>query len=65
MAREGTMTDNVRRLVGLVIALFLIMVGSLLCLEAVWRGTMSEISWLGSFLAVVGGLWLASDWLDF
>ena len=51
-------------MVGLVIAPLLILVGLLLCLEGVGHGKMSEIFWVGPFLAVAGGLWLASDWFD-
>jgi hypothetical protein len=51
-------------MVGLVIAPPLIVVGLWLCLEGVWHGKMGEIFWVGPFLAVVGGLWLASDWFD-
>ena len=39
-------------MVGLVIAPLLILVGLLLCLEGVRRGKMSEIFWVGPFLAV-------------
>ena len=59
------MTDKARRVVGLVIAPLLIVIGSLLCLEGVGHGRMSEVFWAGPFLAIAGGLWLASDWFDF
>jgi hypothetical protein len=65
MAGEVPMTDRARRFFGLAIAPLLIVVGLLLCLEGVWHGKMSEIFWIGPFVAVVGGLWLASDWFDF
>jgi hypothetical protein len=42
-----------------------IVVGLLLCLEGVGHGKMSEIFWVGPFLAIAGGLWLVSDWFDF
>ena len=64
MGTEGTMTDKARRIVGLVIAPLLIVIGSLLCLEGVGHGKMSEVFWVGPFLAIAGGLWLASDWFD-
>ena len=41
-------------MVGLVIAPLLILVGLLLCLEGVGQGKMSEIFWVGPFLAVAG-----------
>jgi hypothetical protein len=59
------MTDKARRMVGLVIAPLLILVGLLLCPERVGHGKMSEIFWVGPFLAVAGGLWLASVGLTF
>jgi hypothetical protein len=58
------MTDKARRLIGLVIAPLLILIGLWLCLEGV-HGKLSEGFWIGPFLAMAGGLWLASDWFDF
>ena len=58
------MTDKGWRIVGLVIAPLLIVVGLLLCLEGVGHGKMGEIFWVGPFLAIAGTLWLASDWFD-
>jgi hypothetical protein len=58
------MTDNVRRLVGLLIAPLLILVGLWLCLEGLY-GKLSDGFWVGPFVAIAGGLWLASDWFDF
>ena len=57
------MTDKARRMVGLVIApLLIILIGLWLCLEGMWHGNQSGgIFWVGSFLALVGGLWLVSD----
>lgn len=59
------MTDKARRMVGLLIAPLLIVVGLWLCLEGVVHGKLSGIFWVGPFLAIAGGLWLASDWFDF
>jgi hypothetical protein len=59
------MTDRARRLVGLVIAPLIIVVGLWLCAEGVWHGKLSGILGIGPFLAIAGGLWLASDWFDF
>jgi hypothetical protein len=52
-------------MVGLVIAPLLIMIGLWLCIEGVWHRTLSGIFWIGPFVAIAGGLWLASDWFDF
>ena len=60
------MTDKARRMVGLVIAPLLMLIGLWLCLEGIWHGNLSGgIFWVGSFLALVGGLWLVSDRFDF
>ena len=60
------MTDKARRMVGLVIAALLMLIGLWLCLEGMWHGKLSGgIFWVGSFLALVGGLWLVSDRFDF
>jgi hypothetical protein len=59
------MTDKVRRLVGLLIAPLLIVVGLRLCAEGVLHGKLSGIFWIGPFVAIAGGLWLASDWFEF
>ena len=59
------MTDKARRKVGIVIAPLLIVVGLWLCLEGVVHGKLSGGLWVGPFLAIAGGLWLASDWFDF
>jgi hypothetical protein len=59
------MTDKVRRLVGLLIAPLLIVVGLWLCAEGVLHGKLSGIFWIGPFVAIAGGLWLASDWFEF
>jgi hypothetical protein len=64
MGREGPMTDKARRVVGLVIAALLILVGLWLCVEGVW-GKLDGVFWIGPFLIIAGGLWLASDWFDF
>ena len=64
MRLEGKMTDKARRLVGLVIAPLLILIGLWMCLEGAWHGTLSGIFGIGPFLAIAGGLWFASDWLD-
>ena len=68
---EG-MTDKARRLVGLITAPLLIVLGLWLVIEGVWHGPLSEIFWIGPFLiwigpflVVGGGLWLASDWFEF
>jgi len=58
------MTDKTRRIVGLVIAPLLILLGLWLCFEGVWQGKLSGIFWIGPFLAIASGLWLASDWFD-
>ena len=58
------MTDNARRLIGLLIAPLLILVGLWLCLEGLY-GKLSDGFWVGPFVAIAGGLWLASDWFDF
>jgi hypothetical protein len=67
---EG-MTDKARRLVGLITAPLLIVLGLWLVIEGVWHGPLSEIFWIGPFLiwigpflVLAGGLWLASDWFD-
>ena len=59
------MTDKARRVVGLVIAALLILVGLWMCVEGVWHGKLSGIFWIGPFLVIAGGLWLGSDWFDF
>ena len=60
------MTDKARRIFGLVIAPLLMLIGLWLCLEGMWHGKLSGgIFWVGSFLALVGGLWLVSDRFDF
>ena len=59
------MTDKARRMVGIVIAPLLIVVGLWLCLEGVVHGKLSGGLWVGPFLAVAGGLWLASVGLTF
>jgi hypothetical protein len=64
MGKEGTMTDKARRIVGLMIASLVILVGLGLCIEGVWRGKLSAIFWIGPFLVIAGGLWFASDWFD-
>ena len=52
-------------MVGLVIAPLLMLIGLWLCLEGMWHGKLSGgIFWVGSFLALVGGLWLVSDRFD-
>ena len=61
---DRRMTDNVRRLVGLLIAPLLILVGLWLCLEGLY-GKLSDGFWVGPFVAIAGGLWLASDWFEF
>jgi hypothetical protein len=62
----SAMTDKARRMVGLVIAPLLMLIGLWLCLEGMWHGKLSGgIFWVGSFLALVGGLWLVSDRFDF
>jgi len=48
------MTEKARRLAGLVMAPLLILMGLWLCLSNLSGG----IFWVGSFLALVGGLWL-------
>ena len=58
------MTDKSHRMVGLVIAPLLVVLGLWLCLEGL-HGKLSSIFWVGPFLAFAGGLWLASDWFDF
>ena len=55
------MTEKARRLAGLVMAPLLILMGLWLCLSNLSGG----IFWVGSFLALVGGLWLVSDRFDF
>ena len=53
-------------MVGLVIAPLLMLIGLWLCIEGMWHGNLSGgIFWVGSFLALVGGLWLVSDRFDF
>jgi hypothetical protein len=64
MAKEETMTDKARRIVGLMTASLVILVGLWLCIEDVWRGKLSAIFWIGPFLIIAGGLWFASDWFD-
>jgi hypothetical protein len=64
MGREGTMTGKGRRIVGLLIASLVILVGLWLCVEGVWHGKLSAIFWIGPFLIIAGGLWFASDWFD-
>ena len=60
------MTEKATRIVGLVIAALLIVIGLWLCLEGVWHGNPSGgIFWVGPFLALVGGLWLVSHRFDF
>jgi hypothetical protein len=59
------MTDKERRIVGLVIASLLLLVGLWLCVEGVWHGKLSGIFWIGPFLIIAGGLWLSSDWFEF
>jgi hypothetical protein len=58
------MTHKERRIVGLVIASLLILVGLWLCVEGVWHGKLGAIFWIGPFLIIAGGVWLASDWFD-
>ena len=58
------MTDKSHRMVGLVIAPLLVVLGLWLCLEGL-HGKLSSIFWIGPFLAFAGGLWLASDWFEF
>ena len=53
-------------MVGLVIAPLLILIGLWLCLEGMSHGSLTGgVFWVGSFLALVGGLWLVSDRFDF
>jgi hypothetical protein len=59
------MTDRARRIVGLVIGPLLIVVGLWLCAEAILHGNLGNVFWIGPFLAMAGGLWLASDWFEF
>jgi hypothetical protein len=59
------MTDKARRLAGLLIAPLLIVVGLWLCAEGVLHGKLSDGFWIGPFLAMAGGLWMASDWFEF
>jgi hypothetical protein len=60
------MTDRARRTVGLIIAPLLIVIGLGLFIEGIWHGNVSGgIFWIGPFLAIAGGLWLASDWFEF
>jgi hypothetical protein len=60
------MTEKARRLAGLVMAPLLILIGLWLCLEGMWHSHLGGgIFWVGSFLALVGGLWLVSDRFDF
>jgi hypothetical protein len=59
------MTDKSHRMVGLVIAPLLILIGLRMSLEGAWHGTLSGIFGIGPFLAVAGGLWLVTDWFDF
>jgi hypothetical protein len=59
------MTDKGRRIVSLVIASLLLLVGLWLCVEGVWHGKLSGIFWIGPFLIIAGGLWLSSDWFEF
>ena len=57
------MTDKARRLAGLVIAPLLILMGLWMCFS---HSTLNGgIFWVGSFLALVGSLWLVSDRFDF
>jgi hypothetical protein len=63
MGKEGTMTGKGRRIVGLMIASLVILVGLLLCVEGVWLGKLDAIFWTGPFLIIAGGLWFASDWI--
>jgi hypothetical protein len=56
--------DKSLRMVGLIIAPLLILVGLWLCLEGL-HGKLSDAFWIGPFLAMAGGLWLASDWFEF
>jgi hypothetical protein len=58
------MTDKGRRIVSLVIAPLLILVGLWLCVEGVLHGKLGAIFWIGPFLIIAGGLWLASDWFE-
>jgi hypothetical protein len=46
------MTDKGRRIVSLVIASLVILVGLWLCVEVVWRGKMGAIFWIGPFLVI-------------
>ena len=60
------MTDKAQRIAGLVIAPLLILIGLWLCLEGVRHSNLGGgIFWIGSFLALVGGLWLVSDRFNF
>jgi len=59
------MTDKARRIVGLVIGPLLIVVGLWLCAEGILQGQLGNVFWIGPFLAMAGGLWLASDWFEF
>jgi hypothetical protein len=52
-------------MLGLLIAPLLIVIGLWLCAEGILHGKMSGIFWTGPFVAIAGGLWLASDWFDF
>jgi hypothetical protein len=45
------MTDKTRRIVGLVIAPLLILLGLWLCFEGVWQGKLSGIFWIGQTAA--------------
>ena len=47
------MTDKGRRIVSLVIASLVILVGLWLCVEVVWRGKLSAIFWIGPFLVIL------------
>ena len=47
---DRPMTDKARRMVGLVIAPLLMLIGLWLCLEGMWHGKLSGgIFWVGSF----------------
>ena len=58
------MTDKARRIVSLIIAPLLIVIGLWLFIEGAWHDTLSGIFGIGPFLVIAGGLWFASDWLD-
>ena len=60
------MSDKARRIIGVIIGPLLIVVGLWLFIEGVWHVSSSGgFFWVGPFLAIAGGLWMASDWFEF